>query len=542
MAAMLADRDSNNNQAWQVPACNGRQSPLLNDNIGAVVQDICPPSGSVNKGGMPFNISLTAELSEDNKTGITAHFYEIGDAPLEELTPRTLRGIIPWSQQPGTFQVTVSTQAGQLPGTTEFTYVDETLELLKQLVKQLVKLLVKDPAQQAQFFAMGSQDFSSISGSDSNSTQNNGSQQPGTFQVTVSTQAGQLPGTTEFTYVDETLELLKQLVKLLVKDPAQQAQFFAMGSQDFSSISGSDSNSTQNNAVTEDETDFKSGQSEDDDNQSDYFADDETSSCGSLELEVGWEEDEEGTCTTKDGGFKKEPSEGEDASIEVLPDHETGTQFDENLEMTEGDESYEEPSIIDSKHSSLDCLYENILLSAGDDTTASQQGVGEPIEGEDASIEVTPEMGTQFDENLEMAKGDKSCKEPSIFVLLSAGDDTTARQQGVGVEETHKMGSFTQRIGGRTQKIDDPNAEQQDANACPSQERTAKPKKISERDVPPKVAAPSWNRSQAANEKLEKKVEEEQSLASSNGERHQAVSNESLDHLAEFSKVTLGQP
>ena len=44
---------------------------------------------------MPFNISLTAELSEDNKTGITAHFYGIGDAPLEELTPRTLRGIIP---------------------------------------------------------------------------------------------------------------------------------------------------------------------------------------------------------------------------------------------------------------------------------------------------------------------------------------------------------------------------------------------------------------------------------------------------------------
>ena len=55
---------------------------------------------------------------------------------------------------------------------------------------------------------------------------------------------------------------------------------------------------------------------------------------------------------------------------------------------------------------------------------------------------------------------------------------------------------------------------------------------VSERDVQPKVAAPSWNRSQAANEKLEKKVEEEQSLASSNDERHQAVSNESLDHLA----------
>ncbi|KAJ7383830.1 hypothetical protein OS493_025702 [Desmophyllum pertusum] len=156
----------------------------------------------------------------------------------------------------------------------------------------------------------------------------------------------------------------------------------------------------------------------------------------------------------------------------------------------------------------------------------------EPSEGEDASIEVTPEMGTQFDENLEMTKGDESYKEPSIFVLLSAGDDTTARQQGVGVEETHEMVSFTQRIGGRTQKIDDIIAQQQEANAYPSQERTAKPKKISERDVEPKVAAPSWNRSQAANEKLKKMVEEEQSLASSS----QAVSNESLDHLAGFFK------
>ncbi|KAJ7383806.1 hypothetical protein OS493_025677 [Desmophyllum pertusum] len=367
-------------------------------------------AGSV-KGGMLFNISLTAELSEDDKSGI-AHFGGIGDAPLEKLNPYTLCGIIPGSQQPGTFQVTVNTQAGQLLGMTYFTYVDETQELLKQLVK----------------------------------------------------------------------------------DPAQRSQFFSKWAlQELSSISGSDSNIAQDNAVTEDETDFKSAQSKDDDNQSDYFADDETS-CGSFELEVGWEEDGEGTCTTKDGGFKKEPSEGEekepsegeDASIEVPP--ETGTQFDENLEK--GDESYEEPSIIDSKHSlSLHCqLCEDLLLNAGDDTTARQQGVGEPIEGEDASIEVPPDMGTQFEENLEMTKGDESCKEPSIIdsnhglsldclygdLLLSGEDDTTARQQGA--EETQEIGSFTQTIGGRTQKIDDSDAEQQEANACPSQERKAKPK------------------------------------------------------------------
>ena len=50
-----------------------------------------------------------------------------------------------------------------------------------------------------------------------------------------------------------------------------------------------------------------------------------------------------------------------------------------------------------------------------------------------------------------------------------------------------------------------------------------------ERDVKPaEVDAPSQNRSPATNEN----VEEEQSLAYSNAEQRQAVSNESLDHLA----------
>ena len=40
-------------------------------------------------------------------------------------------------------------------------------------------------------------------------------------------------------------------------------------------------------AVTKDETDLESVQSEDEDNQSDYFADVETSSCSSFELEAG---------------------------------------------------------------------------------------------------------------------------------------------------------------------------------------------------------------------------------------------------------------
>ena len=49
----------------------------------------------------------------------------------------------------------------------------------------------------------------------------------------------------------------------------------------------------------------------------------------------------------------------------------------------------------------------------------------------------------------------------------------------------------------------------------------------------PKLVDPSHNRSQATNEKSENKVQEEKSLAASlNAEQRQAVSNESLDHLA----------
>ena len=47
-------------------------------------------------------------------------------------------------------------------------------------------------------------------------------------------------------------------------------------------------------AVIEDETDLENGQSKEDDNQSDYFADAETSSCGSFELEFEWSDSEDG--------------------------------------------------------------------------------------------------------------------------------------------------------------------------------------------------------------------------------------------------------
>ncbi|KAJ7383810.1 hypothetical protein OS493_025681 [Desmophyllum pertusum] len=63
------------------------------------------------------------------------------------------------------------------------------------------------------------------------------SQQPGPVPVTVSTQAGRWLGMTYFMYVDETREVLKQLVN----DHALQSLFFAMWSQEHGTF-GSNSN------------------------------------------------------------------------------------------------------------------------------------------------------------------------------------------------------------------------------------------------------------------------------------------------------------
>lgn len=67
------------------------------------------------------------------------------------------------------------------------------------------------------------------------------SQQPGSVPVTVNTQDGRLLGMTYFLYVDEILEVLKQLVN----DPALQSLYFAMWSQQHG-IFGSDGNILQN--------------------------------------------------------------------------------------------------------------------------------------------------------------------------------------------------------------------------------------------------------------------------------------------------------
>ena len=59
--------------------------------------------------------------------------------------------------------------------------------------------------------------------------------------MTVNTQDGRLLGKTYFTYVDEILVVLKQVVK----DPALQSLYLTMWSQEYD-IFGSDGNVAQN--------------------------------------------------------------------------------------------------------------------------------------------------------------------------------------------------------------------------------------------------------------------------------------------------------
>ncbi|XP_068675763.1 uncharacterized protein [Montipora foliosa] len=114
-----------------------------------VLQDICPTSGSV-KGGYRFYISLTVPLSEEVSSGM-AEFDGVATVPVHKLNPFTLSGSVPSSDQPGDVPVTVTTQSGQRLGMTCFQYVDDMREMARQLVH--------DPAKQALWFAILCQEY-----------------------------------------------------------------------------------------------------------------------------------------------------------------------------------------------------------------------------------------------------------------------------------------------------------------------------------------------------------------------------------------------
>ncbi|XP_022800846.1 uncharacterized protein LOC111338609 isoform X1 [Stylophora pistillata] len=304
------------------------------------VKDISPSTGSV-KGGFQFHIMLTDELPESDTTGV-AHFDGVGAVLLEKTNPYVFSGFIPAAQEPGPVRVTVYTEAGRKLGITWFMYVDEMREALKQLIK--------DPAQLSLFLTMWSQEHGII-GSNGDVAQTLGLF--GLRDQGSLTEAKQL----------QSLKVLQLLVYTAAQEDAQQflQMFFSTSAgkivfnsykdrtplpEDVARASAheelaeyledvnkrfskeSDSNSvtlhtidwlellqavdnTQKQTVPNDEQESSRMQLKGDDNQSDYFADAETSSCGSLEFNGDWSDFDEGK-----GACPKE-EDCEKAAIEI---------------------------------------------------------------------------------------------------------------------------------------------------------------------------------------------------------------------------------
>lgn len=275
-----------------------------------VLQDICPTSGSV-KGGYRFYISLTEPLSEEVSSG-DAEFDGVSTVPVHKLNPFTLSGSVPSSDQPGDVPVTVTTQSGQRLGMTCFQYVDDMREVARQLVH--------DPAKQALWFAILCQEYGFF-GTDSDVVQvldplnieyqdpsNETKQQQSVkvlqllvyaaaqtnakqfIEMIFSTSAGrivfdsykdrtQLPeDVARANGHNECAQYLQDLTKRLSKETECEDQpkkinwlELVKAVQNETSVSSGNENKRPGSSV------------ENDDNTSDYFADAETSSLGSME-------------------------------------------------------------------------------------------------------------------------------------------------------------------------------------------------------------------------------------------------------------------
>ncbi|XP_015755619.1 PREDICTED: uncharacterized protein LOC107335147 isoform X2 [Acropora digitifera] len=103
-----------------------------------VVKGILPESGSV-KGGYPFNISLSEPLPNNVSSGM-AEFQGVGTVALTKVDSATLSGFVPASEQAREVGVKVSSQYGEHLGWTRFCYVDEMREMVRQLLRDEEKL------------------------------------------------------------------------------------------------------------------------------------------------------------------------------------------------------------------------------------------------------------------------------------------------------------------------------------------------------------------------------------------------------------------
>ncbi|XP_068728190.1 uncharacterized protein [Montipora capricornis] len=146
-------------QLFDTPAVDSALDEICSDGISdELIEDldllkvdinICPTSGSL-KGGYTFCILLPEPLSAEVSSGM-AKFEGVDTVPVHKLNAFTLTGVVPASDQPGDVPVTVMTQSGQRLGMAFFRYVDEMREVARQLVH--------DPEKQALWFAIWCQEY-----------------------------------------------------------------------------------------------------------------------------------------------------------------------------------------------------------------------------------------------------------------------------------------------------------------------------------------------------------------------------------------------
>ncbi|XP_068676592.1 uncharacterized protein [Montipora foliosa] len=279
----------------------------------SVVQRIIPPSGSV-EGGYPFVIALSEPLPGQVNFG-EAKFHGVATVNLEKLNNHTFSGTVPRCHlaEPGIVEVTVMmAQTGQHLGTTSFEYVDELTKIAKQITV--------DHGKQAKFFSKLSEEHKVLSGSSLQSKQQHSLQflqfliytasQTGAkkfIEIIFSTSAGQIvfdsykdrtclpEDVARASGHDELANYLQDLTTRFSKEPEfsrKEAHVIDWSELEVAAIAAQ----TQG-CLTEEKS---SDDSSENNSDTDYFADVETSSIDSSELSRSTSEDDTSEPNSRD--------------------------------------------------------------------------------------------------------------------------------------------------------------------------------------------------------------------------------------------------
>ncbi|XP_068727274.1 uncharacterized protein [Montipora capricornis] len=278
----------------------------------SVVQRIIPPSGSV-EGGYPFVIALSEPLPGQVNFG-EAKFHGVATVNLEKLNNHTFSGTVPRCHlaEGGIVKVTVMTETGQHLGTTSFEYVDELTKIAKEITV--------DHGKQAKFFSKLSEEHKVLSGSSLQSKQQHSLQflqflvytasQTGAkkfIEIIFSTSAGQIvfdsykdrtclpDDVARASGHDELANYLQDLTTRFSKEPEfsrKEAHVI-----DWSELEAAATAAQNQGCLTEEKS---SDDSSENNSDTDYFADVETSSIDSSELSRSTSEDDTSEPNSRD--------------------------------------------------------------------------------------------------------------------------------------------------------------------------------------------------------------------------------------------------